>query len=83
LKAGFDHVHNYVEFERDFKALLAPWTESDLKLKCHDCDVESEDVEPQGVLRKRKEWEETVFVDLCPKCCRKRPDKDERYHFHR
>jgi hypothetical protein len=33
-----------IMFERDFRNFLEPWKESDLRLSCEDCSVESEDV---------------------------------------
>ena len=57
-----------VEYERYFRSLLSPWTQQDLKLKCQDCDKESEEVSTH------------VFsgqpLDLCPRCYEKRTAKE-------
>jgi hypothetical protein len=57
-----------VEYERYFRNLLSPWTQQDLKLKCQDCDKESEEVSTH------------VFSDqplnLCPRCYEKRTAKE-------
>lgn len=64
-----DDANNQVEFERYFKNQLAPWTLDDLKVKCVDCGVESEEV--RG--RELEGW--TGYFDLCGKCFDKRISK--------
>jgi len=49
-----------IEFERYFRNMLAPWTEDDLKLRCEDCGIKSEEVSTRD------------HVDLCGKCHAKR-----------
>jgi hypothetical protein len=63
-----DHYEGnaYVEFERDFRNLLTPWIESDLRLECADCGIESEDVSDRYVEK------EDRHLDLCEKCHAKR-----------
>ena len=69
-----------VEFERAFQRFLEPWTQEDLKLKCADCGVESEDVSYRSFERKvpfeigdfKSTTTETYNVDLCEKCYDKR-----------
>jgi hypothetical protein len=85
------HGNPEVMFERDFRKFLQPWRQLDLRLKCKDCGRVDETIEtrsldvvtdPSGIpalfpqLRHTTEW-----VDLCPKCYRKRmaesPAKEE------
>jgi hypothetical protein len=67
-----------VMFERDFKTFLAPWTQTDLELKCEDCGVESEDVthrEFANIYDPNPPWGTIVpseEADLCPECASKR-----------
>ena len=62
-----------VMFERDFKRLLEPWTLEDLKLKCEDCGVESEDTTNRHFPR---EDASDDYFDLCEKCYEKRVAKE-------
>jgi hypothetical protein len=63
-----------VEYERYFRSELAPWSLQDLKLKCQDCGVESEDVSGrQGHYSNQKD------LDLCAGCLEKRQAKGEEY----
>lgn len=43
-----------IKFERYFKNQLSPWTTEDLKLKCEDCKVLSEDVSDHYVKAESK-----------------------------
>jgi hypothetical protein len=63
-----------VEYERYFRNQLTPWTEQDLKLKCEDCGVESEDTTNR---RFPHEHSADEYFDLCDKCFEKRTAKDE------
>lgn len=58
-----------VEYERYFRSVLSPWTEQDLKLKCEDCGVESEDTTNRCFPRERASDD---YFDLCDKCLEKR-----------
>jgi hypothetical protein len=73
-----------VEFERCFRNLMTPWTPNDLKLKCEDCGVESEDVSHHDFQEIRDSHYNMVAeaedADLCPKCVEKRSaDRSARY----
>ena len=48
--------------------MLAPWHESDLKLKCEHCHLESEDVSTNLP----HDHDPDEYVDLCEKCYGKR-----------
>jgi len=65
-----------IEFERYFRNLMTPWTPNDLKLKCEDCGVESEDVSHRDFQElKDSHWKtivEAEDADLCPQCVEKR-----------
>jgi hypothetical protein len=52
----------YVEFERDFRSLLTPWTESEVRLECADCGIECKDACDHYVEK------EDRYLDLCEKC---------------
>jgi hypothetical protein len=73
-----------VMFERNFRRLLQPWTLEDLKLKCEDCGVESEDVFSRSFEKQvplgigDMMTTETEHHDLCSRCYEKRTAKDER-----
>ena len=60
-----------VEYERYFKNQLLPWTMQDLKLKCKDCGVESEDVSNHYFPEERDKYyrvvKESESVNLCLK----------------
>jgi hypothetical protein len=60
-------------FEREFQNFLEPWTRQDLKLKCEDCGVESEEVEYHGFPSlEDKHWREVVpneTANLCADKC--------------
>jgi hypothetical protein len=60
--------HPQVEYERYFRSLLSPWTQQDLKLKCQDCDKESEEVSTHDFSGQP--------LDLCPRCYEKRTAKE-------
>jgi len=62
-----------VEYERYFRSLLSPWTQQDLKLKCEDCGVESEDTTNRHFPR---EDASDDYFDLCEKCYEKRVAKE-------
>ena len=57
-----------VEFERTFKTFMAPWTAEDLKLKCTDCGLESEEVTARRIQR----GYDSDWFDLCNECYEKR-----------
>lgn len=57
-----------VEFERTFKTFMAPWTAEDLKLKCTDCGLESEEVTTRRIQR----GYDSDYFDLCNECYEKR-----------
>jgi hypothetical protein len=59
-----------VEFERHFQIFLAPWSKEDLKLKCEDCGVESEEVSNHTFTYPYPR--DTEYFDLCKKCYDKR-----------
>jgi hypothetical protein len=65
-----------IEFERWFKGQVSPWVESDLKLTCEDCGVESEEVSHRDFREiKDSHWNtlvEAEDVDLCLQCVEKR-----------
>lgn len=63
-----------VMFERDFRTFLEPWRESDLKLQCEDCCVESEQVYSRSVEVQvlGQLFPDSEQHDLCPKCYEKR-----------
>jgi len=67
-----------ISFERDFDRLLSPWTRKDLKLKCKDCGVSSEQVSVRHFPGKYKDpyhIEEITppkNIELCQKCYEKR-----------
>lgn len=65
-----------VEFERYFRNLMGPWTLQDLKLKCEDCGVESEDVSHHDFQEIMDAHWNTIVkaedADLCPQCVEKR-----------
>jgi hypothetical protein len=68
--------NGHVMFERDFQNLfLAPWHESDLKLECEDCGVNSEKVSTRCFPGDYAENDE--LLTLCEKCYRKRTAKEE------
>jgi len=62
-----------VEFERAFKTFMAPWTAEDLKLKCIDCGLESEEVTNRRFYHK---FTSDDYFDLCNKCYEKRKGED-------
>jgi hypothetical protein len=62
-----------VEFERTFKLFMAPWTAADLKIKCDDCGLESEEVTTRHIQR----GYESEYFDLCNACYEKRKGPDE------
>jgi len=62
-----------VEYERYFRKLLSPWTQQDLKLKCEDCGVESEDTTNRHFPR---EHASDDYFDLCDRCYEKRTAKE-------
>jgi hypothetical protein len=68
-----------VMFERDFQRFLEPWNESDLKLECEDCGVESEQVSSRAVQIQApgQLFAETENHDLCDDCYEKRTSADE------
>ena len=70
-----------VEYERNFHNFLKPWTKDDLKLKCEDCGVSSEEVTNQFFNEVQDNHYRTIReaenVDLCPKCYEKRTSPDE------
>lgn len=61
-----------VEYERYFRSVLSPWTQQDLKLKCEDCEVESEDTTNRHFPREHSD----DYFDLCDKCYEKRTAKE-------
>jgi hypothetical protein len=65
-----------IMFERAFKGFLMPWTLQDLKLKCEDCSVESEDVSHHEFPEiQDSHWKTLVnreAANLCPQCVEKR-----------
>ena len=63
--------NNEVEFERAFKTFMAPWTREDLKLKCADCGLESEEVSTRQIQHK---FDPDDYFDLCIGCYEKRKD---------
>ena len=65
--------HTEVEFERTFQRFLAPWTTKDMKLRCGECQQESEDVTQRHLVVAKDAWgnDETQYRDLCPKCFQK------------
>ena len=69
--------HNdQIEFERYFTNQLSPWTEDDLKLKCEDCGLKSEEVSNHTFTHPYPQ--ETEYFDLCPKCYGKRSSQEGR-----
>lgn len=64
-----------IMFERWFRDQLSPWTQQDLKLKCEDCGVESEDTTNRHFPR---EHASDDYFDLCEKCYEKRTVKEEK-----
>jgi hypothetical protein len=70
-----------IMFEREFRNLLEPWRESDLKLRCENCGVESEDVDPQLFSKEVPmgvgdlTTTENEYHNLCSKCYEKRVQK--------
>lgn len=77
--ASFYEGNSMVEFERNFKRFLTPWTTEDLKIKCEDCDVESENVSTRSIqkevpmnLTKDLTTTETEHHDVCSKCYEER-----------
>ena len=64
-----------VEYERYFRTQLAPWTLQDLKLKCEDCSVESEETTTRHFPHEHSEDE---YFDLCDKCYEKRTASSEQ-----
>jgi len=62
-----------IMFERDFQAFLSPWTREDLRLKCEDCGIESEEV---SLRRFYRTYVSDVYARLCPDCYRKRLAKE-------
>ena len=65
-----DHL---IMFEREFQAFLSPWSQEDLKLKCEDCGVESQEV---SMRRFYRAYVSDVYARLCPDCYRKRLAKE-------
>jgi rubrerythrin len=71
-----------VMFERDFRTLLKPWHESDLRISCEDCGAESEDVFSRSFKKQVSlgigdmTTTETEHHDLCSRCYEKRTAKD-------
>ena len=65
--------HIEVEFERTFHDILSPWTMKDLKLRCSECDDESEVVTQRRLVVAKDAWgnDEVQFRDLCRKCFKK------------
>lgn len=57
-----------------FQEFLSPWTKQDLKLKCEDCGLESEEVSTRRIYH---QYEADEYFDLCEKCYEKRTMKDE------
>jgi hypothetical protein len=70
---AWDH-NQQVEFERYFKNQLSPWTENDLKMKCEDCGVESEEVSACDF----EQGDKDETYDLCDKCHVKRQTANEK-----
>jgi hypothetical protein len=72
-----------IMFERDFRNFLDPWSESDLKLRCEDCGVESEDVCPELFTKEVPlgvgdiTTTENEYHNLCSRCYEKRVQKKE------
>lgn len=70
--------NDQIEFERYFKNQLLPWTLEDLKLKCADCKVKTEDVtyrEFADIYDPKPPWGIVVRserANLCPECTAKR-----------
>jgi hypothetical protein len=71
--ADYYSGNSEVMFERDFKAVLKPWTQQDLKLECEDCGKESEEVSTRQFPR---EYQADECFDLCDRCYEKRTAKD-------
>jgi hypothetical protein len=73
-----------VEYERHFRSMLSPWTQQHLKLKCEDCNKESEEVFSRSFKKQVSLGigdvmiTETEHHDLCSRCYAKRAAKDER-----
>lgn len=65
--------NSQVEYERYFRSLLSPWTQQDLKLKCEDCGVESEEVYRRTFSHPYPQDDEHFY--LCDKCLGKRTAK--------
>ena len=63
-----------VEFERAFKTFMAPWTAADLKLKCTDCGLESEEVTTRRIEHK---FDPDEYFVLCSECYEKREKQDQ------
>ena len=61
-------------------AVLEPWRPVDLKLKCQNCGVFSEDVSDRFFPSKwvGNKLTDSVSFDLCPECYDKRKEKLER-----
>ena len=65
-----DSDNGFVEFERLFQNnVLTPWTSEDLKLRCVDCGVSSENVSEQTVYKTEYDYD---HLNLCPACYSKR-----------
>lgn len=61
--------------EQYFKSQLSPWIGDDLKLKCEDCYVESEDVTTHrfdDYYDENRNYVSPEIADLCEKCYEKR-----------
>jgi hypothetical protein len=65
-----------VMYERWFREQMSPWTLDDLKLRCEDCGIESEDVE-NHMFHEIRDRHYVALVEqesanLCPRCVQKR-----------
>ncbi len=71
--ADYYNGNSEVEFEHVFQTFLTPWTPQDLKLKCEDCNVNSEDVSTRKFYHA---YADDEYFDLCKKCYEKRQAAD-------